>query len=218
LEVTKDKYGYVKAERNAFIARNKELRDINLRLYNELDKEKKNILSLSRAIIVLKQDTAELKEYIRYLEDPEPLPPIQLNDSTYRIPWRFNYVYDSLNSDLFVGQTDVSFHPLRNKVEVAHLGTELVKRETQIELVWGQKIEDDKLRVFVKSSYPGFNVESLSGVLIDPNSSGLRDLMQPKRWFNGWSIGIHVTPGFDLVHGGWGMTVGPSFGYNIYNF
>ena len=128
------------------------------------------------------------------------------------------YVYDSTNFDIFLGSTRIGVvnkHPL----ELVHLRSELTSRVTQIDLTWGQKVENGVLRVFIQSAYPGFTVAQMEGVLIDPSTNPfLRDLMKQKRWFSGWSVGVGASAGFNVTTGKWGLVVGPTIQYNIYSW
>ena len=138
----------------------------------------------------------------------------QINDSTYQLPWSLTYRYDSTNYDIFNGRTEIV-----NGRIIVHNRTWLEGRETQIGLTFGQRVEDDKLRVFVQSAYPGFTTQSLQGVLIDPNTNPyIKDLIKPKKWFPGATVGIGITPGFNLLTGGYSVVIGPTFQWGIYSF
>jgi hypothetical protein len=86
----------------------------------------------------------------------------------------------------------------------------MLSRTTQIELVWGQKWENKQLRVFATSKYPGFSVNSLEGVLLSNKDK--------KHWFNGFSVGMGMTPGWDLFNSRTAFVIGPTFSYNIYTY
>ena len=95
----------------------------------------------------------------------------------------------------------------------------MINRLTQIDLTWGQKVEKDKLRIFIQSSYPGFTVAQMQGVLIDPNSNPfIKSLMKKKHWFTGFSVGLGATGGFNITTGSYGLVIGPSIIWNIYSF
>ena len=217
---------------DGFIASEKELKKLNKDLYNELQKQKGKVISLNKIVILLQQDTTDLRKYIAKLEGLLE-EPIKLNDSTYLVPWTLHYIYDkdTTNYDLFKGQTKVRLAWAKNRllltpddqpsiftksnfefadVEVKHLGTEMTSRATQIELVWGQKWENGRLRVFANSAYPGFSVQNMQGVLLDV----------PKRphWFTGFSVNLGFTPTYDFIQKKPTIVFGPSFGYTIYQW
>lgn len=211
LLTVKLKNGEFQTSINGFIATEKELKSLNVDLYNQVKIQKGDVLSLSTAILKLRQDTVELRKYLNKLlsQSNQTIP---IGNNQYLLPWKLRYDYDKDNFDLFTGKTIINS-------DFKQLGTEMLSRTTQIKLSWGQKIENNKLRIFVESKYPGFTVESLSGVLIDPNESPyIRKLMKKKHWFTGWNVGIGVTPGFNLGTGGYSLVIGPTFSWNIYNF
>jgi len=214
---------------DGFIASEKELKRLNKDLYDELQKQKGKVISLNKIVILLQQNTTDLRKYIAHLKDLLE-EPIKLNDSTYLVPWTLNYIYDkdTTNYDLFKGQTKVRLTWAKNRfsmtpdepvtrsnfelgdVDVKHLGTEMTSRTTQIELVWGQKWENGRLRVFANSKYPGFSITNMQGVLLDV----------PKRphWFTGFSVNLGIMPTYDFIHQKPTIVVGPSFGYTIYQW
>jgi hypothetical protein len=224
------KTGELQFSINGFIGSIEDLRKINKGFADEIDKQKGKVISLNRIVILLRQDTTDLRRYIDslklLLEEP-----IKINDTTYLINWTLPYTYDSTNYDIFKGQTRIGLTAAKNdfvpvifaedgsftlpeidfsKIDVTHESTEMLSRVTQIELVWGQKWEKGKLRVFANSKYPGFNVANLQGVLLDA----------PKRphWFTGFSVNFGIMPTYDFTQGRPTMLIGPSFGYTIYQW
>ncbi|NMC60491.1 MAG: hypothetical protein GYA51_14070 [Candidatus Methanofastidiosa archaeon] len=232
LKREKLKTGELQFTIDGFIASEKELKKLNKDLYDELQKQKGKVISLNKIVILLQQDTTDLRKYIAHLEDLLE-EPIKLNDSTYLVPWTLNYIYDkdTTNYDLFKGQTKIRLTWAKNRflltpdnepaifsrssfelgdVDVKHLGTEMTSRKTQIELVWGQKWEKGRLRVFANSKYPGFSVTNMEGILLDV----------PKRphWFTGFSVNLGIMPTYDFIQQKPTIVVGPSFGYTIYQW
>jgi type II secretory pathway pseudopilin PulG len=209
------KNGALQISINGFVATQKELKSLNADLYNQVKAQKGNVLSLSNVILKLTQDTVQLRKYLNQAlsQSNQTIP---IGNNKYSFLWTLKFTYDVDNFDLFQGKTNVD---LSNPLNPKQINTELFSRITQINLSFGQKIEDNKLRIFVESKYPGFTVESLKGVLIDPNESPyIRKLMKKKHWFNGWQIGFGITPGLNLATGNYSLVVGPTFSWNIYNF
>jgi hypothetical protein len=224
IRMEKTKSGKQEVTIAGFVVSTKELEKLNKDLSNELKDQKGRVISLGKIIFQLKQDTAVLRARINYLESIMSQP-IQINDSTYCIPWSLKYDWDSTNYDIYKGQTSIgitakksapNFLLNNNKTyntqfnnqfnasfDLKHYKTELLERTTQIDLTFGQEVIDHQLRVFVKTKYPGFSAKSLAGVLIDPNTNPyIKGLMKKKKWFpNTWSVGV-----------------GPSLGYNILTF
>jgi len=214
ITTVKTKNGELNSSITGHILTQKELRKTNIELFEDVKQQEGQVLTLSKAVIRLKQDKQTLQNALdeanTHIGDAE-----QINDSTYQLPWTLTYQYDSLNYDIFSGRTEL----FSNCNNVFHNNTWLESRETQINLTFGQVVEDDKLRVFVQSAYPGFTTESLQGVLIDPNDNPyIKSLIKPKRWFPGASVGVGTTIGFNPATGGIGMTIGPTFNLGIYSF
>ncbi len=104
-----------------------------------------------------------------------------------------------------------------NTFTLSHYKTEMIDRLSQIDLVFGQKVEDDKLRIFVSTDYPGFTATSLSGVLIDPNTNPyIKDLIKKKKWFpNTWSVGIGPGFGYNVLTSKIYLGIGVNISYNL---
>lgn len=200
-----------------YITTEKELKTLNKDLWDRVQGQDGKILSLNHVIVQLIQDTAELRKYL-VEKDKIIQKLLKIDDNTYAAPWSITYKYDSTNFDIFSGKTFISVIN-KNPLELAHIDTEIIKRITQIDLTWGQKIENKSLRIFIESKYPGFTVKQMEGVLIDPNSnSDIQKLIKKKHFFTGVSIGLGATAGFNITSGKYGLVVGPSIVYNIYTW
>jgi uncharacterized coiled-coil protein SlyX len=218
------KSGGLNSSITAHIASEKQLKELNKDLYDKLDDQKGKVLTLNKSVIKLKQDKATLQKYLDELKS-DIGEAEQINDSTYQLPWTLRYQYDSLNYDEFSGRTEITalnYHrgglptPI---IEINHKRTWLESRVTQVDLVFGQRVEGDKLRVFIQSAYPGFTAQSLEGVLIDPNKNPyIKSLIKPKRWFVGFNVGVGTTIGINALTGVPAVAIGPTFNFGIYSF
>ncbi|MFW6377193.1 MAG: hypothetical protein ACOCZ5_00970 [bacterium] len=220
IEKSRTKIGKQEESIKSFITSVNNLRELNSKLHTDLDNTKGNVASLSRLVASLKQDTSKLRESLNELKSD--LGDItQVNDTTYQIPWKLHYTYDSLNYDEFSGKTLFSVSN-KDPLKFNHENTEITDRESQIELTWGQKIVDDKLKVFVQTNYPGFTSESLRGVLIDPKDNELFEKYCPtsrsQGWFKGLSISVGATSYYDIKNERVGFVIGPSIGIDIYSW
>jgi len=217
LRYERTKNGELQVSITAFIASEKELKSLNRDLYDRIKAQDGKIVSLTHAIVQLQQDSATLKKYL-IEKDKRIEKLLEIDNNLYAAPWELTYKYDSTNFDIFTGKTYIGIGK-KEPFELLHVDTEMIKRLTQIDLEWGQKIEKGQLRVYIQSAYPGFTVAQMRGVLIDPNTNPfLRDLMKKKHWFQGFNIGLGVTGGFNITTGGYGLVVGPTIQYSIYNF
>jgi hypothetical protein len=210
------KNGGLNSSITAHIASEKQLKELNRDLYDKLDDQKGKVLTLNKAVIRLEQDKATLQKFLddknTHIGTTE-----QINDSTYQLPWTLRYQYDSLNYDEFSGRTEIT--ALNYNKVIVHKRTWLESRVTQVDLVFGQRVEGDKLRVFIQSAYPGFTAQSLEGVLIDPNKNPyIKSLIKPKRWFVGFNVGVGTTIGINALTGAPAVAIGPTFNFGIYSF
>ena len=215
LKIEKNKNGESMTTIAGYIASEKQLRSINKGLSEQVDAQKGDVISLNNAVIRL---TLENKELKKYLNEKETIigELIKVDSNNFVAPWTLSYKYDSVNYDKFSGLTHIG---VKGKI-FKHLNTEMIKRETQIEVTFGQTVVDKKvLRVFIMSKYPGFSVKSMEGVLIDPNTNPLiKSLMKKPHWFTGFGVGPSVNLGWDVAHARPTLVTGVSFHYNIYQW
>jgi hypothetical protein len=217
LRVERDKNGELVVSIAGYISTEKELKTINKELYDRVQAQKGDIISLNHVIVQLVQDTTLLKKYIKE-KDKKIRELLLIGKDTYVAPWSLTYAYDSTNFDVFTGKTTIKVKSL-DPLTLTHEDTELISRKTQIDLAWGQKVENGVLRVFIISKYPGFNVAQMEGVLIDPNTNPLiKKLMKEKHWFTGFSVGIGTAAGFNVTDGKYGLVIGPTLTWNIYRW
>jgi len=208
------KNGDLQVSRDAFMADAKELRLFNAELSDAVKLQTGKVVTLNRIIFQLKQDTAELRAFIRNLPDPKP--PEQENDSSWNVSWALNYVYDSTNYDLFTGRTRIGLRgPLDlSKITVIHNGTELLTRNSQIGLIWGQKWEgkgkDKKLRVYAQTAHPAFQTQLLEGTYVD--------YPKKRHWFTGFGVGPTLNIGYDFLNNQPAVVVGVGIHYSIYQW
>jgi hypothetical protein len=209
-----------------------DLKKLNKNLYDEVEKQKGTVINLNRLTILLQQDKEELSKYIDSLKMIINTP-IKINDTTYVVPWTLPFTYDSTNFDVWSGQTKIGLTLSKisktyifkgnsidgtlelpkfdfSQIEVTNLGTEMISRKTQIELVYGQKYVKGKLVIFANSKYPGFSVVNMEGFTVPEPPK--------KRWFTGFSINFGIMLAYDFVQQKPTMVIGPCVGYNIFQF
>lgn len=227
IKIERTKSGSLEQSIAGYVLSEKNLKKVNEDLYNRVKDEKGKVISLNRAVIQLWQEMAGLKEHINYLESIMGQP-VQINDSTFQIPWLLKYDWDPLNFDVYNGQSFVglSIKPGytwreaiadKNVIKLIHYKTEMIDRLSQVDLTFGQKVEDDQLRIFITTKYPGFTTTSLSGVLIDPNTNPyIKDLMKKKKWIpNTWSVGVGPSFGYDVLTLKPYLGIGVTINYNL---
>lgn len=214
IKYEKQKNKELQASIAIYIASEKELKELNKELWEKLQHQNGKVLDLTNAIIVLKQDSATLAKAL--VEKDKIIEKLKkIDDNTYTAGWTLPFKYDSTNFTVLKGRTYVAVTN-KDPLELAHVDTELLQNLTQIDLTFGHKKEDGKIRVFVQTAYPGFTVSSLQGVLIDP--SEYSDLAKKKHWFQGFGIGPQATMGFNVTTGKYGLVLGAGIHYTIYRF
>jgi len=214
----KDKNGKLTAEKAIWILSEKELKKQNKDLYDRVQAQKGDIISLNHAIFNLKQDTTILHDTIKYLKSVAGKS-VKIDDYTWSLPWELNYRWDASgkNWDYFKGHTIAVWDSTTKTI--IHRRTFLDERSSSIELEFGEKVVDGKYNVYVTTKYPGLSVKSMEGVFIDPNTNkDIRKLITKRHWFTGFSISLGITPTYDFIHKNTTIVIGPSFGYTIYQW
>jgi hypothetical protein len=222
LKYEKMRNGNLLVSIDGYIATEKELKTLNKALWDAVNDQKGKVIALINVVVRLQQDSTMLAKNVDKLKT-QIGEMTKIDDSTYMVPWVLAYLYDkspkdSLNYDVFTGRSIVSVLD-KDPLVLRHKNSYMLNRKTQIELTYGEKVENGKLRIFITSPYPGFTVKSMEGVLIDPNTNPLfKDLMKKRHWFNGFSVGLGITPGINIVDQKFGLTLGPTFSWNIYTW
>lgn len=196
----------------SYIADIEELEDLNIGLFEEVEEQKGNVVSLNQMVFQLEQQSDDFKEHINHLESIINQP-VQLNDSTYKLTWEKRYDWDNVNYDIYKGQTIVGLTTFGLK----HYDTDITYRLSQADLTFGQTVENNQLRIFVKTNYPGFTAKSLEGVLIDPNTNSyIQGLIKKKKWLpNTFSVGIGPSFGYDILSTKIYLGIGVNISYNL---
>jgi len=204
------------AEKAIWILSEKELKKQNKELYDEVKNQNGQIISLNNTIFKLVQDTILLHDSISYLRtmigEAE-----KLNGTKWNLPWELQYVWDEKNHDNFKGHTIVEIDTVNYNVK--HVNTVLDERNSQIDLIFGEKVVGGKYSVYVSSKYPGLTTNSMAGVLIDPNTNtDIKDLIEKRHWFTGFGVGPTLNVGYDFINQKPAIIIGVGIHYNIYNW
>lgn len=205
------KNGNLQSSKSAYISTINDLENYNLDLYQKIHDQSGKLVTLGQIIFNLKQDSTKLADFISNFTKPEP--PIQINDSSWNIPWELSYIYDSTNYDIFKGNTQISVRGVENylkRLTIIHDKTWMNYRDSQIELTWGQKYEDGKLKVFAQTAHPAFSTQLLEGVYVD--------FPKKKHWFTGFGVGPQFNIGYDFLHNQPAVVIGVGIHYNIYSW
>lgn len=217
LKFERKKNGTLLVSIDGYLATEAQLKTLNKGLWDQIQGQSGTIISLNSVVAQLIQDSIQLKKYANKLETKIGNM-VEINSNTYIAPWTLAFKYDSTNFDSFTGKTTIGIIN-KSPLELKQINTELTKRETQIDLLWGQKVENGKLRVYIQSTYPGFTVRSMEGVLIDPsNNPFFENLMTKKHWFANFGVGPNISYGWNILEAKPAIIIGVGLHYNIYTW
>lgn len=209
--IVKEK-GVVEFQRDGYIATAKELEEYNKELAKAVKAQKGKVITLNRMVARLKLDSTELAALVDSLKTVLE-EPIQLNDSTWRIPWTAAYKkVGSVSGSSLVGVRGPE--PWLKDIALTNKGITLTDWDIPINLTWGQKwVREDgekKLKVFAETDYPGFDAKLLEGTYVD----------YPKKqhWLTGFGVGPTMNIGYDFLNNKPAFVVGIGIHYNIYQF
>jgi hypothetical protein len=192
-----------------YIADKRELKKYNDSLYSELKKIKGDVITLNHVIIGLKQDTVELRRYLDALHT-QMHEPIKRDTNTWDIGWELYYDYGDNNYDNFIGNTTIKTYCDDDIVTITHKNTEIIKRASVVNLLWGQYYSKDGVQVYVKSTHPALNIESMEGVFVK--------YPKKRHWFTGFGVGPSLNFGYDFINKRTAFVGGISLHYNIYQW
>lgn len=204
-----DKYGKIKNSISVYKSSVEKLEKYNKQLSEDVKKEKGKVITYSNLVFKLKQDNKDLQDALTEALT-KYYPPIQTSDSTWDIDWKLPYIYDSVNYDIFKGRTQVTLSLNNFIYSLKHNKTFLLNRDSQIKLSWGQKYEDNRVKVFVNTKHPAFQSQLMEGVYVD--------FPKKKHWFTGFGVGPSINIGYDFTRGQTAIVIGGSLHYNIYNW
>jgi hypothetical protein len=206
---------------DGYIATVKDLKELNKNLAIEVQQQKGKVISLNTVVLRLRQDSSMLS---KALDKANKIIGSfhQIDKDTYEATWTLPYRYDknpkdSLNYDIFKGKTIVSVIS-KDPLELRHKDTYLLSRSSSIYLVWGQKFEGKKLRIFVESPYPGLSAANMQGVLIDPSTWPNVIPDKKRHWFTGFGVGPNISAGWNVLQAKPAVTIGIGLHYTIYEW
>lgn len=211
IKTTKLKNGELQYSITSFISSEKNLRELNNELYEKIRQQNGKVIALSNTILSLKQDSLMLANALKENNDFIT----QINDSIFVSTWSNKFKYDDNNFEEIIGHTKINFNS--DDLFKFNIQTNIIEKNTQIDLTFGYKMDNDKLHVFVQSAYPGFTTNSLKGVYIDDVQ--LPGFVKPKKhWFTGFGIGPSLGVGYSVGKQRFTPTIGVSLTYNIYQW
>ena len=208
LRKTETKLGEVEYAKSVLIAEKGNLETLNEDLATELKKEKGRVYELNNIVASIGEsstDTIVINNTI-----------VEYPDSTYGLPFEYDTIYDTKNCRYIKGESKFRF----NKGIIEPLTTTISKDIIKFNLVTGLREKDDKLEIFARSNYPGFEIVELEGAIIDPTKHPvIKKFTKPKRWgvgpYIGAGLGVNTTPNPNV---GLGISFGVGVQYSLIRF
>jgi len=195
------KNGNLIHERGVLISNKKELKELNNELYEEVKELEKTIPNSNQQLVVkyitkIQSDTVYVNSNI-----------LMLNDSTYVVNFKKDTVFSKNNSRHLEGSLTIDLFNDTTKFKKLNVSKVKITKDIinmDASLVLGMM--DKKLKVWLKTDYPGFEASQIDAVVLDPNiHPELRKLNKKK-----FSVGPHVGIGI-----GENLSISPTIGIGI---
>jgi hypothetical protein len=183
IRVQKNKAGEDMFVKKTLLADKKNLEKLNGDLSNELKKVKDKVIFLQKTLAEIKPDTQYVPTYLT-----------KYADGSYSLDWKLDTVYSEGNYRKLSASSFFLIDSISHKV---------IPRKTQIKddvlgfsFVTGLKEKDGSLEIFVTPKYPGMQITSIEGAVIDPHKSEVLKKMFPtKKWSVGPYAGLGIGAG-----------------------
>jgi len=189
VRVERNKEGQIEYTKQSFIAKSEELEKWNKELAAQVKKEKGKV-------IYIQQASAQIDGAI---------PSDHVITNTIKV---FDNETTSIGTDFDTTYTPDNYRKLSiettlklDSSKVKSATTKITKDAIAFNIVTGLKEEGGKLRIMLRSDYPGLSFSKIDGALVDPHKSEvLKKMFPPKKFGMGPVIGYGLTqdmkPGF----------------------
>jgi hypothetical protein len=200
IRTIKNKWGEEISLKNVLVGNQKELRELNSSLADELKRLKGDVLYVQRMVGKIKSDTIWVTNTIT-----------EYPDGTKRLTWEYDTTYNENNGRLLAGYSQFAIDTVNGKI--VDKGTVITKDEIRLKLTTGLTELDDSYQIFVKTDYPGLKFDELDGAIIDKKK--FAGSSNESSWVFGPYIGIGG--GFDPMNRTFGPTISVGLGvtYNL---
>lgn len=178
VRVEKNEIGQLQYTKQSLIADKNNLSSLNKKLGDEVKNQKGEIIFLSSTVAKLRGDTN--KVVVHEIE--------KISDSEYVISGSMENIYDTLNYRSVKFKSKIRVDSNRN---VTVLNSKMEKDDFSFNVITGLKEENNNLRIFVRSDYPGLVFSKIDGALIDPRKSKtIKSFFPDKKWGLGFQTGV----------------------------
>ena len=196
-------------EKSILIIQKQNLKKYNQKLYNEIKYLKNN------PIIITKQEIKIIRDTV-YIFPQIDSSNIVFENNILLIPfkWKDSVYYGNKNYRILEGKYIIE---IDTNMNIKTKDFIINKDEIGISFITGiAETKDDRVKIFIKSEFPGFKVTSIEGALFDPrNSKIIKKFFPQKRW--GLSIYSGYGFYFDIqkMKFGRALQIGIGINYNI---
>jgi hypothetical protein len=200
IRTIKNKWGEEISLKNVLVGNQKELRDLNANLAEELKRLKGDVLYVQRMVGKIKSDTVYLTNTIT-----------EYPDGTKRLSWEHDTAFNQFNGRSLAGYSQFAIDTITGRI--IDKGTVITKDEIRLKLTTGLTELDDSYQIFVKTDYPGLTFDQLDGAIVDKKK--FAGSSNESSWVVGPYFGIGG--GFDPMNRTFGPNISVGFGvtYNL---
>ena len=191
-------------EKGVLISSKTELKQLNQKLYNEINILENEVKNAKSQVAVrwrtrIVHDTVYIKPNV-----------VKTEDGSYIVSFEKDTSYNENNSRHIAGFVVVDIID-SNQVSIGEVAITKDEVDMDATLVLGTK--DNKLKVWLKTDYPGFEAESIEAVTLDPKIHPELRKLDNKRHSIGPIIGIGIGQNFTIT-----PTIGIGYQYSLFKF
>jgi len=201
IRIVKDKYGREVASKNVLVTKNKDLKNLNSDLDNELKKIKGEVYDLRKIVAKIKGDTIYIPNVL-----------ITYPDNIIGLKFSYEKNYDLNNSRVLEGESKFK---IIDSITVKPYSTTIIKDEISFDIITGLRKKDGNIEIFVTSNYPNLTISKIDGAIIDPKKNPIiKEFTKQKRFH----IGPYIGYGFNLNGLKPTIEVGVGLSFSLFSF
>ena len=183
----KNKAGEIEFTKQALISKSQNLEKWNKELADQVNKERGKVIYIQKSSGQVISVPSEVITNIVTVYDNE----------TASIETQFDTVYSADNYRRLKLMTTVKMDSSRIKSSTSRITND----EIGFNIVTGLKEDGGKIRIIVRSDYPGLTFTKIDGALVDPHKSDVLKRMFPQKKFGigpvlGYGMNSTLKPGF----------------------
>lgn len=209
LRITRNDLGQLEVSKKILVAKNeKDLKELNEKLYNIVSKLDGKISSLTSTVIHLQGIIEDMENIPTDITDVSP--PDISGTAIKSFDWEYEKRFDEDNYRALAGKTTFSINFGDSIIKA--LKTTITKDIINFQITQGLRTTKDGVEMFATSNYPNFEIKELNSVLIDPDTHpALKQFSKQKKF----SFGAYTGVGGTINLNDYSMIFGPQFGIGI---